>query len=731
MIKKITACLLALLALIGFANTGLSQQRIAPFISPEVKADNTVTFRFRAPDAKEVKLDSQITAEPQMMTKDENGIWSMTIGPVKPDIYPYCFVVDGIQVADPVNTLIFANERFKFSLVDIPGDQPLVHSMQDVPHGNISYRYYSSSTLGRTRRLVIYTPPGFNVNGNTRYPVLYLIHGGSDTEETWTKVGRANLIADNLIAQGKAKPMIIVMPYANVMPGPMDGFTKDVVNDIVPFIEKNYPVLTDSKNRAVAGFSVGGGQTLNIGLTNPDKFAWICSYAPYTATPEFRNNFSDWSPDAEALNKQLRLFSISIATEDFLYESVKENIAMFREKNLNLKTLIVPGGHTWMNCKLYLANTLQQLFKEDIQATALPGAGDKAAPPRGIPAPSNVRSAIYPRILPDSRAQFRINAPGVQKMQLDLGKRYNMIKNGAGTWEVTTDSLTEGFHYYSLIVDGFTVADPASESFYGMGRMASGIEVPFRGDDIYAVKDVPHGEISIKRYFSTVLNKWRQFYIYKPAGYDVNRKEKYPVLYIMHGGGEDERGWASQGKTDLILDNLIAAGKAKSMLIVMPDGNMGTPMAGEDGYKMFEREMKECIIPFIETNYRAAKGSHNRSLAGLSMGGLQTLYAGLYNTETFAYLGIFSSGWRVPADNKLAEEQYEFLRNNADKVSNNLKLLWLATGSREDAAYPNCKAMLAMFDELKIKYSYDEYPGGHTWPVWRNNLYKFAQLLFK
>ena len=291
MLKKFLVTLSAFIALLSLPLDLLSQQRSAPFVSPEIHPDKTVTFRFRAPNAKDVKLNSQITSEPLQMTKDEKGIWSVTIGPVRPDIYPYCFVVDNVQVADPNNAFLFANERFKFSLADIPGDQPLIHSLQDVPHGNLSYRYYNSSTLGRTRTLVIYTPPGFDMNGKTKYPVLYLIHGGSDTEETWTKVGRANLIADNLIAQGKARPMIIVMPYANVFPGPMDGgFTKEMINDILPFVEANYPVVPDGKHRAVAGFSVGGGQTLNIGLTNPDKFAYVCSYAPYTATEEFRKN---------------------------------------------------------------------------------------------------------------------------------------------------------------------------------------------------------------------------------------------------------------------------------------------------------------------------------------------------------------------------------------------------------------------------------------------------------
>ena len=337
-------------------------QRSAVIISPEVHPDHSVTFRFLAKNAKQVLLEAQFLKDKLPMQMDATGVWSVTVSPVKPDIYPYSFWVDNTQVTDPNNTAIFANERFKNSLVDIPGDKPLIHSLQNVPHGKLSYRYYKSKTLGTTRPLVVYTPPGYNVNGKVKYPVLYLIHGGSDTEETWTKVGKANLIADNLIAQGKAKPMIIVMPYGNVRPKSMPEFTPDVMNDVIPFVEANYPVLTDSRNRAIAGFSVGGGQTLNIGLTNTDKFAYICAYAPYPETEEFRKNFSNYSPDAEKINKQLKLFTISVGTEDFLYESVKKNIAMFKEKGLKPEGYIVDGGHTWMNCKQYLAKTLQQLF---------------------------------------------------------------------------------------------------------------------------------------------------------------------------------------------------------------------------------------------------------------------------------------------------------------------------------------------------------------------------------
>lgn len=340
-----------------------SAQRPVPPNSPEVHDDNRVTFRYFNPAAKRVVLDGEFLNSSQPMIKDAAGLWSITVGPVKPDIYPYSFVVDSIQVADPNNTYLFANERFKRSIVDIPGSVPLIHSLKDVPHGKIDYRYYKSATLDTLRRALVYTPPGYDASGKTSYPVLYLIHGGSDTEETWTKVGRANLIADNLIAEGKAVPMIIVMPYGNVRPRPMPSFTQDVVSDLIGFVEDNYRVLKDSKNRAVAGFSVGGGQTLNIGLTNTDKFTYVCSYAPYTATEEFKKNFSNWSPDKDQLNSRLKLFTISVGTEDFLYESVKQNISMFKEKGIDLKTYIVPGGHTWMNCRLFLAATLQEIFK--------------------------------------------------------------------------------------------------------------------------------------------------------------------------------------------------------------------------------------------------------------------------------------------------------------------------------------------------------------------------------
>jgi enterochelin esterase-like enzyme len=351
----------------------------------------------------------------------------------------------------------------------------------------------------------------------------------------------------------------------------------------------------------------------------------------------------------------------------------------------------------------------------------------------GAPSATNVRSAKYPQIMPDNRVTFKLKADDAQKVQVDLVKKYDMTRDADGFWTVTTDTVSEGFHYYSLLIDGVALADPASETFYGMGRMAAGIEIPSKNSDFYALKDVPHGEIRVKRYYSTVLNSWRRFYIYTPADYDVRPGERYPVLYLLHGGGEDERGWSAQGKTDLILDNIIAEQKAKPMLVVMMDGNVGAggiANFGERTLQQFENELKNVVIPFVEKNYRAKTESKDRALAGLSMGGLQTLHAGIRNYQMFSYLGVFSSGW-FANNTILSDPQYAFMKENSAAIKSNMKLLWISMGGQKDIAYNNCQVMLRKFDDMGIDYKYSEYPGGHTWPVWRNNLHQFAQLIFK
>ncbi|MDE6479578.1 MAG: esterase [Muribaculaceae bacterium] len=337
----------------------------------------------------------------------------------------------------------------------------------------------------------------------------------------------------------------------------------------------------------------------------------------------------------------------------------------------------------------------------------------------------NVRNAQYPRLLPDNRMEFKVKAPNAQKVQIDLGKKYDLTKNAEGEWHGITEPLTPGFHYYFLVIDDVQVADPASESFYGCSMHSSGVEIPYpEGDSRFYMADVPHGDVRMKRYYSTTAGDWRRAYVYCPPGYDSSN-ESYPVLYLQHGGGEDERGWATQGRTDIIMDNLIAQGKATPMIIVMGDGNSSD----------FEKELLNDIIPMTEKKFRVKPGRENRALAGLSMGGIQTLNTGIPNLDKFAYLGVFSSGWfanpnpfGVMMD---SEKYYDMLKENKDKYNDQLKVFWLSMGGKEDIAYENCRVMRDRFDKIGIKYDYFETPGGHTWPVWRESLYQFAPLIFK
>ena len=345
------------------------------------------------------------------------------------------------------------------------------------------------------------------------------------------------------------------------------------------------------------------------------------------------------------------------------------------------------------------------------------------------PATTNVRGSEYPRVLPDRRVVFRIKAPDAKSIQIDLGKTYDLTRDSEGLWTVTTEPQGTGFHYYTLIVDGVRVADPASESFYGMGRMASGIEIPYGDMDAYEVQDVPHGDIRTQRYHSTTTGQWRRLFLYAPPGYDRETSTRYPVLYIIHGGGEDARGWAQQGRTDIILDNLIAAGKAKPMLVAMVDANVGGGMR-DMAMENFKDELLDDIIPFVERNYRVLADREHRALAGLSMGGLHTLYTGIKHTDLFGALGIFSSGW-LPFQQETADEYHEYLEKNRDTVNERLKPFFISQGGREDIAWENNQRMMKRFDEIGIHYEYYEYPGGHTWPVWRDNLRKMAPELFR
>ena len=349
----------------------------AGVVSPEYNKDGSVTFRVQAQDAEKVELECQMFDGVKPMEKGERGVWSLTVTPENPDIYPYAFVIDGTKIADPNNMEIFPNEGFKYSLADVKGPQPDFQDLQNVPHGKVAYTYYTSNAVGFDRPVCIYTPPGYDSASDKKYPVLYLIHGMTDTYETWFKVGKVNNILDNLIAQGLAEPMIVVMPYANPYPemmlrGLADRYdsmdtkltTKEFIESVIPFVEANYNVYADAEHRAIAGFSLGGRQTLACGLGNPDMFDAVCAFAPAIFGPEISANFENGTyASAEDLNKKLDLVWLSCGTSDFLYQSSLQLEKNFKDRGIEHKTMYPGGGHTWMNCRDYITEVAKLLFK--------------------------------------------------------------------------------------------------------------------------------------------------------------------------------------------------------------------------------------------------------------------------------------------------------------------------------------------------------------------------------
>ncbi|HET7221381.1 MAG TPA: alpha/beta hydrolase-fold protein [Vicinamibacterales bacterium] len=400
------------------------------------------------------------------------------------------------------------------------------------------------------------------------------------------------------------------------------------------------------------------------------------------------------------------------------------------------------------------------------------GANAWAQPPADCkPNALNIPNAPYPCIFPDGRVMFRVAAPDAQKVRVRVGQGFDMSKGPDGLWYVTTAPQVVGFHYYTLSIDGAVVADPATRTFFGSGFYNSAIEVPDPDGDYYTLKDVPHGQVRQKWYYSKVTGGWRRAYIYTPPDYDTNARAKYPVLYLLHGWGENEQGWHVQGHVDVIMDNLIAANQAKPMIIVMDNLNAVRPgesaalygargtltqavppppppadaaaagrgaapgAAGRGGRgggpmasNVFTEMMLTDLMPMVERTFRVAASRENRAMAGLSMGGAQTFGTALGNLDKFAYIGGFSgsSGGRGGFDPKTSNAG---VFADATAFNKKVKLLFLSIGSAEG---PGTKTFSEQLTQAGITNVYFESPGtAHEWLTWRRSFKEFAQRLFK
>ena len=680
-------------------------------------------FRVVAPKANSVVVSLRNTA----LTKGEDGVWTGVTEPLDPGFHYYQIIVDGLGVADPCSDSFFGSSDHR-SGIEIPEQGVGFYDAKDVPHGDVRIKWYFSKIANAWRRCFIYTPPDYDKNTSARYPVLYLQHGAGEDETAWSKQGRMNFILDNLIAEGKAKPMIVVMDNGGGsalfrggaggrgMPGGMRGgegargpaglragdtastvpggrgpgrggfggfggfagqqFSQILLTEIIPMVESNFRTLTDRENRAIAGLSMGAGQATRIGAANLDKFAHIAGFSGGNLTLE--------GPDAVApneFNKKVRVFYLSMGT--------KENVDRFRQtcealKKAGIKFVAyeAPGtAHEFQTWRKSLYGFAQMLFKEDISGVV--------TPPSALAQPGPARG----------------------------------------------DSPTSG---------------PRR----GGGRGGFGGPIVLGPDDKPAFADPPagfrarrenirRGELTTVQYDSKSVGMRRQMLVYAPPGYSADRK--YPVLYLLHGIGGNEREWQRSCSADNVLDNLLADGKIQPMIVVFPDGNASRGVGGQgQGAGMgagarggpgggftggfggwgtpFENDLIRDIIPYIESHYSVYTDREHRALAGLSMGGGQSLNIGLANLDMFAWVGGFSSAPNTKPPAELVPDPA------AAKAK--LRLLWLSCGNK-DGLIRISQGVHNYLKEKGVPHVWHVDSNGHDGTHWANNLYLFGQRIFK
>ena len=374
--RRRVASLSLLLFSLATLSPGWAQQP-ARIVSPEVSTDLRVTFRFRDPNAKEVVVALEGREKPLAMQKDDQGLWSVTTEPLVPDYYGYSFVADSVALIDPSNHLMKPNLLFTQSMVHVPGSAALPWEVNDVPHGEVHHHFFKSAIVGDYRDFCVYTPPDYNPRARKKYPVLYLLHGYSDDASAWTAVGQANVILDTLIARGKVKPMLVVMPLGygdlemlargfgafrdqDLRQRNFNRFRDSLLNEVMPAVEHGYHVSKKRQDRAIAGLSMGGAESLFVGLNNLDRFAWVGAFSSGGLSDDFNKDFPGLDSSA---NAQLRALWISCGKEDRLLEFNQKLRAWLQSKGVQFTPIETPGMHTWMVWRRNLANFASLLFQ--------------------------------------------------------------------------------------------------------------------------------------------------------------------------------------------------------------------------------------------------------------------------------------------------------------------------------------------------------------------------------
>ncbi len=554
---------------------GVATQAFAQLPGTMCNQDGTVTFGYKNDAAKQVEVDVQFAGRQKMTRDAQTGLWTVTLGPAAPDMYPYCFVVDGVSVMDPLCDQYFPNEGFKNSLLEIPARQgELAHDIKNVAHGNVEYLNYYSKSLGATNHAVVYLPPSYGSDSQKRYPVFYLISGTTDTEEVYYKVGRVNYILDNLLQE-----MIVVLPYGNpykLLPAvpaaagvPQtrfggDVFSLDLVNDLMPYVEQTYRTINDRDHRAIGGFSRGGNQGLSCGLRNLDKFSYLCSYSSFTST-DIPNVYDH----ADDTNAKLHLFWLGVGTDDFLFGNARDYMEFLDKKGIRSVKEFTHDkfGHTWMNAKYFLACTLPLLFnpqaaeaamKSGQPAPAATGKEQQFTP--GVMARLFPKPIISPEYDKDGGIIFRMKAPEARRVTFEselLAQPVEMQKDADGIWSLRiTEHAMETFKY-CFVVDGMRVADPNNMYLSpDRGFKYSISNNPASPYNFASMGDMRHGRVCYN------LNSQAALYSTPIEG------SAQHFILLVPGDDDTVESWFKVGGADAIADRLVADGKLSKPCVI-------------------------------------------------------------------------------------------------------------------------------------------------------------------
>ncbi len=600
---------------LGVCSNGFAQMPMRPYKSTVVNEDGTVTFNYRNMKAKTVSVDVQFAGRKEMKKDERTGLWSVTLGPAAADMYPYNFVVDGVSIMDPQCDQYFPNEGFKNSLLEIPGKTALPHDIKNVPHGSMEYVNYFSKSLNYTNNALVYLPPSYYKDTQKTYPVFYLISGTTDTEEVYYKVGRVNYILDNLIAEGKAKEMIVVLPYGNPnklvpqkpqadMPATRFGndvFSNDLVGDLMPYIEQTYRTINDREHRAIGGFSRGGNQGLYNGLSNLDKFSYLCSYSSFTST-DIPNVYDN----AKETNSKINLFWLGVGTDDFLYGNARDYTEFLDKKGIRSVKEYTHDkfGHTWMNAKYFLDHTLQLLFNPEASKKAMDNAQPTLAKTgKEQQFTPTVMARLFPKqiVSPEygeKDVTFNFKAPEATAVQLEselLSEPLAMQKDAEGIWSVKVSNVANTTFKYCFVVDGMKVADP-NNMYLSPDK---GFKYSISKAQVKDLGNVKHGIVTYNYGEGTA--------VYHSAG----NSQAAPTISLIIGKNDTDESWFKVGGADDIADRLVAEGKIQGCAFFVGETPLpGTKILRADDFATWDKRSKafedlllgKTVIPTLDAS---------------------------------------------------------------------------------------------------------------------------------